>query len=203
MFMKNLILGAFALMVLSLTSCGGGLKLDNFDNAAALNDVIAKNLKADANVTSIRIQPITTYLSTEVSSIDIHSTAADGKKYLTQIFLEPARETVEKELEDKTSSYSRSKADPGRSINDYDFTVVLSNISNAAQQIIDAGMTYSGVGPYKINFSSDPAKDKHSFSILSKIGTSTQGRNIVTEYYEIDAEADAESNVTVEIPTEE
>ena len=202
MFMKNLILGAFALMVLSLTSCGG-IKLDNYDNAAALNDVIAKNLKADANVTAINIQPVSSYLSTEVSSIHIYSTTADGKKHLTQIFLEPARETIDKELEDRTSSYSKSKADPGRPINDYDFMVAFTNISNAAQQVIDAGMTYSGVGSYNIKFSSDPAKDKHSFSILSKAGTSTRGRNIVTEYYEIDAEADAEGNVTVEIPTEE
>ena len=194
--MRNLILGAFALMALLFTSCWGGLKLDNYDNAAKLNDVIAKNLKADANVTSIRIQPITSYLSTEVSSIDIHSTTADGKKYSTQIYLEPARETVEKEVENRSSS--RSKADLGRPINDYDFMTVFTNISNAAQQIIDAGLTYSGVGPYTIRFSTDPAKDKHSFSILSKAGTSTQGRNIVTEYYEIEAEADGEGNVIVE-----
>ena len=204
--MKNLILGAFALTVLLLTSCSGGIKLDNFDDAAALNKVIADNLKADSKVTSVDIRAVSQYLSTEVSSIQIYQTTADEKRYLTHVFLEPQQETTDKELEYKESTLPasmKSKKDPGRSITDYDFTVAFTNISTAAQQVIDSGMTYSGVGSYKITFSEDPSKDKHEFSILSKTGTSTQGRRIVTEYYELEATADAEGNVTIDIITDE
>ena len=41
------------------------------------------------------------------------------------------------------------------------------------------------------------SKDEHTFCIQSKAGSSMQGRNYVTEYYEYDSKADAEGNVTV------
>ena len=188
--MKNLILGAFALLTVLFTSCGGSIKLDQPDTLGTLTKEITDNLKSNATITEIDLHPIHNTLTTEVSSIVIRYKTAEGESRSTHVYITESFDPQDKE-------YKGSQKDPGRDIKDYDFSIVYSNIAKAAQKVIDAGNTYSGVGLYRIKFNSDPSKDEHTFSIQSKSGSSVQGRNIVTEYYEYDSKADAEGNVTV------
>ena len=195
--MKNYILGALVLIAVTLTSCGSStVKLDNPEHIERLNSAIRKELKADVKVSAISLSTVSNILSTEVSAIYIYYRDADDKQMITIVRLNPDMETIVKE--NNVQRGSKPNQDIGRDVSDYDFSVAFSNIANAAQQVLDAGMPYNGLGDYKIDFSADPNKDKHSFSILSKDGTSVQGRNIVTEYYEFKAKADAAGNVTVE-----
>ena len=188
--MKNLIVGVFALSVVLLTSCGGSIKLDKPDTLATLTKEITNNLKPNTTVIEIDFHPVHNTLTTEVSSIVIRYQTAEGQSRSTQIYITESFDPQDKE-------YHVSQKDPGRDIKDYDFSIVYSNFAKAAQKVIDAGNTYSGVGLYRIKFNSDPSKDEHTFKIQSKSGSSVQGSRYVTEYYEYDSKADAEGNVTV------
>jgi len=196
--MKKLILGVFTLSMLLFTSCGGTIKLDQPDTVETLKTKVLENLKEGAFVTAIDIFPIHNTITTEISSVVIYYKTAEGEERSTHVYIDQMLDPLDKE-----GSSVRSRKEIGRAINDYDFSIIYSNVGKAAQQVIDAGAKYSGVGTYSITFNSDPTKDKHSFSILSSAGSSVQGRNLVTEYYEHEAEADAEGNVTVEVVTEE
>jgi|GEM_PF-4829937 len=188
--MKNLMLGAFALLIVLFTSCGASIKLDQPDTVGALTKEIMDNLKPNTTVTEIDLHPVHNTLTTEISSIVIRYKTAEGESRSTHIYVTESFPPQDKE-------YNVPQKDPGRDITDYDFSVVYSNVAKAAQQVIDAGNTYSGVGLYRIKFNSDPSKDEHTFCIQSKAGSSVQGANYVTEYYEYDSKADAEGNVTV------
>ena len=188
--MKNLILGVFILLTFLFTSCGGSIKLDQPDTVGTLTKKITDNLKPNTTVTEIDLHPVHNTLTTEVSAIVIRYTTEEGQRRYTHVYITESFDPQDKE-------YNVPQKDLGRDIKDYDFSIVYSNIAKAAQKVIDAGNTYSGVGLYRIKFNSDPSKDEHTFSIQSKSGSSVQGRNLVTEYYEYDSKADAEGNVTV------
>lgn len=172
--------------------------MDNEADHEKLKAAIAQHLKPDTRVTEVSIGTVGRELTTKVGDFSIDYQLEDFSRRTTRVYLDPAQD-----VQDEEKRGLKPKKQLGRNIDDYDYSIVFSNIAKAAKEVVDAGYSYSGVGTYTINISTDPDKDEHRFYIHSKAGNSLKGRTYVTEYYEFKAKADSKGNVTVEIPEEE
>ena len=198
--MKKLSFAAISLIMMFLVSCGSStIKLDQPDTVSVLKEQVFKAVSPDARIVSINLMPPNDYLSTEVYMMTIEYLSDDDKVRNAIVYLGAGIDTKDEEKKSQPRDMAGYMKEKGRSIKDYDFSMIFENVSNAAKQVIDSGAKYSGVGSYKVEFAADPGKDKHSFCIRSGAGTSVSGRNLVTEYYEHDAKAGSDGVVTVEI----
>lgn len=187
--------------------------MNNIDLAKAgtmpnLKKTIDKELNKEAEVVSISLFMPSSHLSTVVNLISVNYSKGGGERVLS-IYPGQAIDSKDEKSNLRVPEFRVAGQSDGtkygRIVHDYDYSIVASNVAVAGKKVVDAGYVYSGVGTYSIHFYEDPDMDVHSFTILSKIENSAkiQGRNIVTEYYEIPCSADSKGLVVVELDEEE
>lgn len=149
----------------------------------------------------------TSYVNSEIGFANLYYLADDGTYRVSYIPFAVGGDPTDKENITRVGMLdSHKKKDAngkiigqGRSIADYDYSIIAKNISTATEIATSKGYPVSGIESYKVTFYEDPSQDEHSFTILCKTekGTEFNGRKIVTSYYELQCKGDANGNVVI------
>lgn len=198
----------FVASVFFLASCRQkGINIYESDPTSALTEKINSQLKPDMKITNIRLDqaPSKAPFTDIMGSATVES--LDSKNLTTGIDIN----LVDGKTKDVSASYNiKNKAqqlfndtlvgnttESWGTVNDIDYSNIKSNLEKAGRMITSEGFENAGTDHYTIRLSEDKDKVVHEFTLnaKNKNATSLQGKRIVTNYFQIDFEADHNGNV--------
>lgn len=213
------------LSVLSIlfSSCGQSVTVNDTESMATLGAIVKEHLEADVRVKRIFISCSTSsYTGWGIQSISFNYTNANGEhrelflpiegtgnksdrpsktpagKVDVSAIISHAQGISGQKQETATQDTTTPKVTATRVISDYDYSQIAKNIQESMKMAHEAGAPATGVNTYSISLYSDPARDEHSWTLMSKASdTKLEGRKMVTEYYQLQFAADGNGKVTM------
>lgn len=194
-----------AFFLLAMTSCGNAIDFIEESELTQINGKIGEYLKAEDKAEDITLFGSTsTTVGFDIQSMQVNYLNENGdrrKVYIPISGSGSAKDEVTNinpvEIPPKKGQKLSSK---GRSINDYNFSIISTNVNKAIDIAKVSGYEVEGVSSYSITFYEDSLQDRHSFLLLSKVDNSTrlQGRHIVTEYKELSCSVGDNGDIKIE-----
>jgi hypothetical protein len=196
--MKNILKTFLAVSVLTLSSCGMDSlvpkNLNDADDITVIKATVEEKLGADKMVNKL-ILTADDYLSNGFERAQI-TYMRDDTEYSQDYFLKVVNDP-------KKSIIQRNLHDGAIKISEFDFEQIPSSFTKAVEMIEAESDEYQDFVMYQWEFTVD--KNNEVTSEFSVNGTKkgeanyTEGRNIVTNYYEFEFTSDKDGNINIKM----
>lgn len=198
--MKTVLYTFLTFATLTLSSCGTDIlspnRLDNPENINAIKTTVEEKLGGDMMVYNLKVSA-DDHLSSNFGMASVKY-MRKGTSY-SQYYLKVTQTLSDPEK----SSYQKNLHEGGKKISEFDFEQIPENFNKAVELIKAESDEFEDFVLYSWEFVVDENNEvASSFTIEgSKIGegTSRQGNNIVTNYYEFEFDFDKEGNLVLDL----